>query len=142
MNLLVSACLLGICTRYDGGHSKVQAVLDLASRHTLVPVCPEQLGGLSTPRPPCEIVNGRVLTKNGLDTTDAFVLGAEAAMNIYHLTTCRAAVLKSRSPSCGKDQVYDGSFTGRLTSGHGIFARLLLEAGISVYDETETQDIL
>lgn len=142
MNLLVSACLLGLCTRYDGGHSKAQAVLDLASRHTLVPVCPEQLGGLSTPRPPCEIIHGRVMTKKGQDVTTAFQQGAQASLNIYHLSHCQAAVLKSHSPSCGKDGVYDGSFLGRLRKGQGIFASLLNKAGIPVYDETETHLIL
>ncbi len=137
MVILVSACLLGLFTRYDGMQSKNQQVLDILKEHTLVPVCPEQLGGLPTPRPPCEIINGRVIDKNGEDRTAAFVSGAQAACEIYKICDCEAAILKARSPSCGKGQVYDGSFTGQLIKGDGVTARQLMKLAYPVYTEEE-----
>ena len=137
MKLLVSACLMGLYTRYDGGHNTRPDVLQLLEEHTLIPVCPEQLGGLPTPRPPCEIQGRQVLRQDGLDCTAAFLAGAQAAVKILRLTGCQAAILKSRSPSCGKGPVYDGSFTGTLVPGQGILAGMLRELSIPVYDETE-----
>lgn len=137
MRILVSACLLGCSCRYDGGSSPSAAVLALKDRHELVPACPEQLGGLSTPRPPCEIRDGRVLTRDGQDCTAAFRRGAAEAMRLYRLLGCQRAILKSRSPSCGIGPVYDGSFSGRLAPGAGFFARLLAEAGQPALSEEE-----
>ena len=141
MRILVSACLLGLNTRYDGRDSRDPAVLALAARHSLVPVCPEQLGGLPTPRPPCEIRSGRVVSCQGQDLTDAFEQGARLAMETLRLCGCEAAVLKARSPSCGKGLVYDGSFTGRLTAGNGVLAGALLRQGIPVYTEAELDSL-
>lgn len=136
MVLLVSACLMGLPTRYDGTPAMAD-LRALARKHTLVPVCPEQLGGLPTPRPPCEIMCGRVRTREGQDVTEAFALGAARTLDVCRLCGCEAAVLKLRSPSCGKGKVYDGTFTGTLVPGDGVTAALLLSQGIPVYGEDE-----
>lgn len=137
MNILVSACLLGLETRYDGKGKMHPALVALSEQHTLIPVCPEQLGGLPTPRPPCEIRDGRVFNQANEDRTDAFVHGAQQSKEICELTRCQAAVLKSRSPSCGRGQVYDGSFSGTLVEGNGVFAQMLQDEGIPVFTEEE-----
>ncbi len=137
MRILVSACLMGLCTRYDGGHCENEELMRLLTRHTLVPVCPEQLGGLPTPRVPCERVGEAILSKDGTDHTAAFLRGAAEAFKLHTMCGCAAAVLKARSPSCGKGPIYDGSFTGALTDRAGLFAQQLLDAGIPVFDERE-----
>ena len=101
MRLLVSACLLGVCCRYDGQSKANEAVLRLADKHELIPVCPEQLGGLPTPRPPSEIRQGRVINRMGQDVTAQYQKGAEEALRLCRLLHCDAAILKARSPSCG-----------------------------------------
>lgn len=141
MRLLVSACLMGLSTRYDGKDSLCEEVLELSRKHILIPVCPEQLGGLPTPRPPCEIKCGRVMSRDGRDLTASYEKGAEQAMAVYSLCGCEAAVLKQNSPSCGKVTVYDGSFFGILAPGPGLFARKLLNAGIRVFGEDEIKTI-
>ena len=137
MNILVSACLIGLCCRYDGAEKTNEAVLALAARHTLIPVCPEQLGGLSTPRCPCELRAGRVIARDGTDRTAEYEKGAAQALRVCRLAGCETAVLKARSPSCGKGSVYDGTFSGTLTGGNGVTAALLLGAGIRVLTEEE-----
>ena len=125
MRLLISACLLGCACRYDGGSKPCPAALRLAEDHELIPVCPEQLGGLPTPRVPSEIRGSQVVTREGRDVTAAYEKGAEEAARLYQLLQCDLAILKARSPSCGCGQVYDGSFSGTLVSGDGITARAL-----------------
>lgn len=138
MKLLCSACLLGISCRFDGKSKPSPAVLALLKQHELIPVCPEQLGGLPTPRPACEIQkDGRVLSIKGYDLSEQYQKGAQEADRIYKLTGCQSALLKARSPACGKDIVYDGSFSGELTKGHGVLAGMLLNKGISVFTEEE-----
>jgi uncharacterized protein YbbK (DUF523 family) len=137
MKVLVSACLLGVPCRYDGQSKLFPAVAAQLKDHQLVPICPEQLGGLTTPRPACEIQDGRLRTREGEDKTAAFRMGAEEALRLFHLLDCEAAILKARSPSCGKGQVYDGTFTGTLKEGNGILAQRLLDEGIKVYTENE-----
>ncbi|NLE20213.1 MAG: DUF523 domain-containing protein [Clostridiales bacterium] len=139
MRILVSACLLGLDTRYDGKNARSEAVLRLLEGHEAVPVCPEQLGGLPTPRPPCELAGGRVLDIDGQDRTAAFERGAALALETYRLCRCDAAILKARSPSCGKGQVYDGRFSGTTVPGNGVLAERLLKAGIAVYTENELE---
>lgn len=136
MTILVSACLLGCRCRYDGQEKACPAVLRLLERHTLVPCCPEQLGGLPTPRIPSERVGDRVLTCDGQDVTDAYRRGAEEALKLAKTFGCACAVLKERSPSCGCGEIYDGSFCGKLISGDGVTAELLLQNGIPVYGES------
>lgn len=142
MKLLVSACLLGCRCRYDGASKPHPAIKALAERHTLVPVCPEQMGGLSTPRPPAERQGGRVVTEGGVDVTEQYRRGAEEAARLCILLGCRAAVLKERSPSCGKGQIYDGTFSRMLTAGNGVTADRLAEMGIPVYGESQIEELL
>lgn len=137
MNILVSACLLGIKCRYDGGTTMNDDVLKLAKQHTLIPVCPEQLGGLSTPRVPAERMGNKVITKAGNDVTEAFKYGAEATLQIAKIGQCEFAILKERSPSCGNCKIYDGTFSDNLIPGKGLCAELLEDSGIKVYGESE-----
>lgn len=139
MKILVSACLLGTPCRYDGKSKPVPALERLREMcHTLVPVCPEVLGGLPTPRPPAELQShGRVVNRAGEDVTASYRKGAELALELARSEGCTLAVLKAKSPSCGCHQVYDGSFTGTLIPGQGVAARLLEESGVRVVDETE-----
>jgi len=140
MRILVSACLLGLCCRYDGQGRACPGALRLAARHELVPVCPEQLGGLPTPRPPAEIRGERVVSREGTDVTAAFQRGAREALRLCRVMGCDCAVLKANSPSCGRDQVYDGYFTGTLVPGRGVTARLLIAHGIRVLTEEDLTD--
>ncbi len=139
MNILVSRCLLGEPCRYDGRSVPVPGLEKLrAAGHTLIPVCPEVLGGLPTPRPPAELQpDGRVVNRAGEDVTDAYQAGARLALELARREACALAVLKARSPSCGSSQVYDGTFSGTLIPGQGTAARLLIQAGIPVIDETK-----
>ena len=137
MKILVSHCLRGEPCRYDGASRLERRVLELhKAGHTLIPVCPEVLGGLDTPRAPAELQpDGRVVNADGEDVTAAYQAGAEAALRIAKQSGCTAAVLKARSPSCGCGEVYDGTFTHTLKGGWGVTARLLREAGLAVMDE-------
>ena len=141
MRILVSACLIGCACRYDGETKRNDSVLALAARHTLVPVCPEQLGGLPTPRPPSERRGERVVSCEGADVTEAFSRGAREALRICRVAGCEAAVLKARSPSCGAGTIYDGTFSGALAAGDGVTAALLRREGVPVYGEDELQGL-
>ena len=141
-NILVSACLLGEPTRYDGKSKPCEAVISLREKYNLIPVCPEVLGGLPTPRTPSERVGDRVIMRDGCDVTENFRLGAERALGIYRENNCEFAVLKARSPSCGKGEIYDGSFSGRLTEGEGVFAEMLGDAGVEIFSEEEIERLL
>ena len=137
MKILVSHCLLGEPCRYDGASRLDRQVLELhKAGHTLIPVCPEVLGGLDTPRAPAELQpDGRVVNEEGEDVTAAYQAGAQAVLRIAKEQGCTLAVLKARSPSCGCGEVYDGTFTHTLKGSWGVTARLLLEAGVTVMDE-------
>lgn len=141
MKLLISACLLGICCRYDGAGKPLPEIEALAEAYELVPVCPEQLGGLATPRMPAERRAGRVLTRDGRDVTVQYQRGAQETLRIARLTGCTRALLKAKSPSCGKGLIYDGTHTGTLTVGDGVTAALLAENGIKVYTENELDQL-
>ena len=144
MNILVSRCLLGEACRYDGKSKPVALVRALEEQgHTLIPVCPEVLGGLSTPRPPAELQpDGRVVNRAGEDVTAAYRAGAEQALALARAHNCELAVLKAKSPSCGSIQRYDGTFTGTLIPGQGVAAALLTEQGIRVLDEEHLAELL
>lgn len=142
MRLLISACLLGMPCRYDGASKPHPLVSALAQKHQLVPVCPEQLGGLPTPRPPAERRGDRVVSRAGVDVTEAYRRGAEAALTLCKLLDCQAAVMKERSPSCGRGEIYDGTFTGTLTAGEGVAAECLGACGIAVYGESRISQLL
>lgn len=135
MNILVSACLLGVDCRYCGTGVFNDKVTKLREKHNLIPVCPEQLGGLSTPRNPVEIVDGKAVDKEGKDFTLQFLKGAEETLKIAELLDCGTAILKSNSPSCGYGKIYDGNFNGALIDGKGITASKLEEKGIKVMTE-------
>ena len=144
-NILVSACLLGMNCRYNGEVKENKNVVELLHRKGvhLVPVCPEQMGGLATPRDPAEIqADGRVVTKTGKDVTREYQRGAEEALKIAELFQCDMAILKERSPSCGYGRVYDGTFSGTLTEGNGITAGLLSKNGIDVLGESELDQLI
>ena len=135
---VVSMCLAGIPCRYDGKDNLVPKVRALLNRNEAIAVCPEVLGGLPTPRTPSELQpDGRVLNKQGEDVTAQFVSGAERALEICREHGCAGAILKARSPSCGKGVIYDGSFAGKRVPGNGVFAQMLLDAGIPVMTEEE-----
>lgn len=138
MNILISMCLLGISCRYDSGSNGPIAELpSLRQRFGLVPVCPEQLGGLCTPRLPSERRGERVVMCDGTDVTEQYYRGARQALALARLYDCRAAVLKRRSPSCGSGEVYDGTFTHTPVPGWGVTAELLRKNGLLVCDETQ-----
>ena len=147
--LLISACLVGIPCRYDGGscpHDQLQA---LAARGDVLPLCPEVLGGLPTPRSPTEIQGGDggdvlegrawVVNIEGKDVTTEFLAGAQKALRVAQRWGIKEAILKARSPSCGVGQIYDGSFSGRLVEGDGVTAALLKREGIIVKSEEEVR---
>lgn len=135
--ILVSACLLGVPCRYDGKSVPCEGVICLKERAQLVPVCPEQLGGLTTPRTPAERRGESVVTRDGRDVTAQYRRGAQEALRLARLFGCTKAILKSKSPSCGCGLIYDGSFSGKLIPGEGVTARLLRENGVDVCGEMD-----
>ena len=142
--LLISACLLGVNCRYDGGSNALpEAVLSrLRLRYELLPVCPERDGGLPTPRIPSERRGKAVVNRAGEDVTAYFTRGAEIALGKAQTAGCGLALLKERSPSCGSGSIYDGSFTGALVPGEGLAAERLRAAGIAVYGESRVGELL
>ncbi|MEM0007176.1 MAG: DUF523 domain-containing protein [Candidatus Bathyarchaeia archaeon] len=134
---LCSACLLGIRCRYDGRDALNEKVIMLLKTETLIPVCPEQLGGLPTPREPAEIKDGRVITRSGRDVTENFKRGAEEVLKIAKLFGVKEAVLKQGSPSCGCGRIYNGTFSGKTMKGDGITTALLKKHGIKVITEDD-----
>ncbi len=136
--ILLSACLAGVPCRMDGKSKPVDALRELYERGEAVLVCPEVLGGLPTPRTPSErLPDGRVINAAGEDVTEFFVFGAKRALDISRENLCTCAVLKARSPSCGKGRIYDGTFSRTLVSGNGVCAELLLSEGIEVETEED-----
>jgi len=145
--LLVSACLLGINCKYNGGNNANKDIVELRSKFKLVPVCPEQLGGCATPRLAAEIQGGdgrdvlegtaKVIRKNGIDVSSEFRKGAQEVLKIAELMNIDIAILKARSPSCGAGYIYDGTFSGKLKEGNGVTAEILKRNGIKVITEEE-----
>ena len=138
--LLISACLLGVACRYDGCSKPMPAEIieKLRNRYHLIPVCPEIMGGLPTPRIPSEInADGKVWNREGHDVTENYVRGAREALRMAKIFQCEEAILKERSPSCGAGQIYDGSFSGTLVPGDGMTVRLLKQNGIRIIGESE-----
>jgi uncharacterized protein YbbK (DUF523 family) len=140
--VLVSACLLGAEVRHHGGAATIEHPVLRRWREEgrIVGVCPEVAGGLPSPRPPAEIRGLSVVTNGGRDVTAAFQSGARVAVRMAETLGIRVAVLKSRSPSCGVGQVYDGTFSGRLVAGDGVTAAALRRAGVQVFDEFHLVD--
>ncbi len=141
MKILISHCFLGENCKYNGGNNYNAELLNVLKNHELIPVCPETFGGLKSPRFPAEIVGDKVLFSDGSDATEAFVKGAEKALEIAKTQGVKVAVLKANSPSCGSGTIYDGTFTGKKVSGYGVAAKLLKENGIKVYSEQDIEEI-
>ncbi len=138
---LVSACLAGVNCRYDGKDSADEKVMELVNQGKAIPVCPEQLGGLSTPRISCELVHQpgdkQIINREGTDRTEEFRLGAERTLAVAKALGIKKAIMKSKSPSCGCGQIYDGTFSGKLIPGNGLAVELLLKNGIEVVTEKD-----
>lgn len=134
---LCSACLLGIRCRYNGRSALSQKVIALSKAEMLIPVCPEQLGGLPTPREPAELRGNRVITRSGKDVTENFVRGAKQVLKLAKLFSVKEAILKQESPSCGCGRIYNGTFSGKAIKGDGITAALLKKNGIKVVSEED-----
>ena len=130
----VSACLLGENCKYNGGNNESKKLREYVKGHTVVPICPEVMGGLPTPRDPAEIVDGVVRQKSGRSVDAEFRVGARVALKKIKDAEAEVVILKSRSPSCGAKEIYDGTFSGRLVKGKGIFAAMLEEEGIRAVD--------
>lgn len=135
--ILVSACLLGEKVRYDGGGYHLEEIQKLKEKYELIPMCPEVLGGLSVPRDPAEIKEGFILTVNGKNVTKNYKEGAEITLKYCLENGITKAVLKARSPSCGKGMIYDGTHTRNLIEGHGVTCALLMANDIQVFTESE-----
>lgn len=140
--ILISACLIGDKCKYDGHANYTPAYQQLLEKYELVPFCPEVEGGLSTPRKPSERKGDRVINNAGKDVTKQFVEGAQKALNICKYLDIKIAILKENSPSCGSHQIYDGSFKNKLIKGEGVTAELLRKNGITVYTESQIEELL
>ena len=137
MKIMVSACLLGENCKYNGGSNRSEALLRKLAGHEIIPVCPEVAGGLPTPRIPAEIVRGTVRNREGQNVDAAFRAGARAVLELAQREQPDLLILKSRSPSCGVHEIYDGTFSGKLIPGRGVFAELACRAGFEVRDAEE-----
>ena len=146
MKIAVSACLLGEPCRYDGRSKPCSAVRFLAQSHEIVAICPEVMGGLPVPRTRSEIQKSaqgvRVVDEFGINRTEPYLKGAQAALTRVQEAGCELAILKAKSPACGVGEVYDGTFSGKLVQGSGVAARAFMDAGIKVLDEIELERIL
>lgn len=150
--ILVSSCLIGKKCSYDGNHRRNKWVLEFISGRKVIDVCPEMLGGFTTPRFRSEIKGSdgkavlagaaRVINEKGEDVTSFFITGANKVLKIVNENGINYAVLKARSPSCGKDWIYDGSFSGKLKPGDGVTAALLRENGVMIWSEEEVENLI
>ena len=134
MKVLVSACLLGRNCKYNGGNNYNEKLAEFLKGKEVLEICPEVLGGLPTPRPSVELVNGVAVDKEGNSKDENFRKGVDTAMEMIQERDIDLVVLQSRSPSCGVKQIYDGSFSGRLINGKGLFAQALIDNGYKVID--------
>ena len=139
--ILVSACLLGCECRYKNDGCPNEEILKLKENNEIIPVCPEQMGGLSTPRLPSERVGDKVIMSDGTDVTSQYMKGANTALYLAKTLKADYAILKAKSPSCGHGLIYDGTFTGAKIPGNGVTTELLLKNGIAVYSEEELNKI-
>ena len=139
MKIMVSACLLGENCKYSGGNNRDARVLAFIEGHEIIPVCPEVMGGLPTPRLPAEIVSGEVINCEGVSVDREFRLGAQKALEIAVQEKIDLAILQSRSPSCGTKEIYDGTFSGEKIPGRGVFAGMLMDHGFAVLDREDVK---
>lgn len=147
--IIVSACLMGVNCKYNGRSNFNNKVIDIINKEGAIPVCPEQLGGFTTPRPKTEIIGGTgadvldsccpVIRENGDDVTNAFIKGAQEVLKVAKMLNVKKAILKSKSPSCGVGCIYDGTFSGRLVEGNGVTAELLKRNGLEVLSEKDLE---
>lgn len=140
--ILVSACFVHEGYKYSGGANINQKIIELAEKYEFVLICPEVFGGLNTPRPASEIVGDKVMNIVGEDVTSNFNKGAKKALELALLHNCKKAILKAHSPSCGKGEIYDGTFSHTIVDGDGVAAKLLMENGITVYTENEIDSLI
>lgn len=141
-NILVSACLLGVDCKYNGGNNYNEKIEKLKTKYNLIPICPEIFGGLPTPRPASERLEEKVINKIGIDVTIQYKKGAEETLKLAKFYNVKLAVLKEKSPSCGKEKIYDGTFSHNIINGNGVTAELLLENEIKIYGESEIESLL
>lgn len=139
MKVLVSACLLGENCKYNGGNNYDPAVMEFIKDQDVIPVCPEMMAGLGCPRTPIEIANGVVVDRNGNNVDAAIRKAVAQALEMIRDEEIQCAILKSRSPTCGVHQIYDGTFTGTLIDGAGVFAQALKDAGYRVMDAEDLE---
>ena len=142
MKIGVSSCLLGINCKYNGKSNINEDIIKLKGQFELVPICPEVLGGLGTPRTPAEIINDKVINKDGIDVTKNYFDGAKKALEILKQNNIKIVILKSKSPSCGNGEIYDGTFSHNLRAGNGIAAKMFLENNIEIYNENNFKELL
>lgn len=144
--IVISACLCGCNCKYNGGNNENEQCVKLFKEGKAVIICPEQLGGMTTPRLPAEILEKNkeisVINKEGEDVTRFFEKGAEESLKIAKLINAKIAILKEGSPSCGSKYIYDGKFSKSKIKGEGITAKLFRKNGIEVFSEDNIQDIL
>jgi len=150
--IIISACLVGVNCKYNGGNNYNEHSALLAAKCSAIPICPEQLGGCPTPRLPCEIFGGtgadvlngnaRVINEEGDDVTSKFINGAVESLKIAKLAGAKKAVLKTKSPSCGHGRIYDGTFSNKLIEGNGVTAELFERNGIEIISESELSEML
>jgi len=139
--IAVSACLLGENCKYSGGNNKNEAVLEFIKGKEVIPVCPEVAGGLPTPRVPVELVDGVAINRDGVNVDKEFHLGVERMLEKLSGKDIDLVILQPRSPSCGTKQIYDGTFTGTLQPGQGMFAKALMEKGYKVVEPDELEHL-
>lgn len=142
MKVLVSACLLGHNTKYNGKNNLNEKLISLKDKLEFVLMCPEVEGGLSIPRTPAEIKDNKVINKDNIDVTNNYLKGANLALKKALKDNIKVAIVKEKSPSCGKNFIYDGTFTNTLIKGKGVTTSLLVENGIKVFNENETESFL
>lgn len=141
-NILVSSCLFGNNTKYNGLNNYNPLIEEIKKKYNIILVCPEVMGGLPTPRDPSEIINDKVISINGKDVTYEYNKGAEIALELVKKHNITKAILKESSPSCGGNTIYDGTFSGKKINGMGIAARLLKENGVKIYNENQIDELL
>lgn len=140
--IAASRCLIGENCTYAGKNNLCKEIKELYHQGLVLPLCPEVLGSLPIPRTPCEIIGEKVIDQKGIDRTSEYTTGAKIALEKCLEKNIKIAVLKAKSPSCGKDFIYDGTFSHKLVEGNGIFVQMLKEHGIQVYSENEIEEVL
>ena len=140
--ILVSSCILGENTKYNGKNNYHPLIEEIKEKYNIVKVCPEEMGGLSTPRNPSEIIGDKVVSSTGVDVTNEFVSGANIAVELVKKYNIKLAIMKDGSPSCGSLKIYDGTFSGTKIDGMGIAIRMLKELGVKVYTEENFSELL